>query len=64
MSDDPLVQALHAAISRRSWHVEEAANAIRDDKGIHWPVRKPASSASGYTVGWPGAHLGADGLFY
>jgi len=40
MSDDPLVQSLHAAISRRSWNeVERAANAIRDDKRIKWPDR-------------------------
>lgn len=32
MSDHPMVQALHAAISRRSWNaVEQAANRIRDD---------------------------------
>lgn len=31
MADHPLVMALHAAISRRSWNaVEQAANKIRD----------------------------------
>lgn len=39
MNDHALVMALHAAISRRSWHeVERAANAIRDDKRIQWPA--------------------------
>jgi hypothetical protein len=38
MSDHPLVQVLHAAISRRNWHdVEVAANRIRDENGIQWP---------------------------
>jgi hypothetical protein len=46
MSDDPLVQALHAAISRRSWNaVEQVANAIRDDNRIQWPNRKLLTGA-------------------
>jgi hypothetical protein len=37
-NDHPLVMALHAAISRRSWNeVERAANQIRDDRRIAWP---------------------------
>ena len=38
MNDHPMVMALHAAISRRSWHdVEQAANKIRDNRNIRWP---------------------------
>ncbi|MGY3356269.1 hypothetical protein ACVWZK_002932 [Bradyrhizobium sp. GM0.4] len=38
MGDHYMVQALHAAISRRNWQeVEHAANRIRDDRSITWP---------------------------
>ena len=38
MNDHSMVQALHAAISRRNWQeVEQAANRIRDDREIKWP---------------------------
>lgn len=37
MSDHPVVMAIHAAISRRSWHeVEQAANNLRDYEQPKW----------------------------
>jgi hypothetical protein len=49
MNDHPMIQSLHAAISRRSWSaVEQAANQIRDDKGIKWPWVERASERHQY----------------
>ena len=37
MNDHPVVMAIHAAISRRSWNeVEQAANKLRDHEQPKW----------------------------
>jgi hypothetical protein len=52
MNDHPLVQALHAAISRRDWHaVEQAADRIRDDRRIQWPEAQRCKPGCSVTNG-------------
>lgn len=53
MSDHPMVQALHAAISRRRWdEVEAAANKIRDDRAIHWPEMGGSNHVQNWKPRW------------